>query len=242
MIFDNNNLQPQIQCIRMMKNKSFVGIMITICILLSGCSRDDITEKPSGHTHSQEYNDSDTVGEDGPNILQDGGIELWYDFYHHPCDWAVSDLRNVSQNKYIVYEGASSAKMKSAGEGVTTRISQVVPVVSGCKIRIRFRYFVEQWREKGARIYCYFRTRAAESSNISIGELRSFYSADEYYIFRGGGYGKRYLSGTLGCWQEFNETITVPPTASYLEFGVNSYYGVTMYLDDCYIGEIQYSK
>ena len=39
-------------------------------------------------------------------------------------------------------------------------------------------------------------------------------------------------------WQTFDETIVVLPTAHYFVFGVNSYFGTTIYVDDCWVTEV----
>lgn len=97
---------------------------------------------------------------------------------------------------------------------------------------------MEQWKSKGARTYCYFRTDAAETYNISADELQAFYGKEQYYIIRGGGYGITYFPHDLNVWQTFDETVEVPPTAHYFVFGVNSYYGTTIYVDDCWVTDV----
>lgn len=44
---------------------------------------------------------------------------------------------------------------------------------------------------------------------------------------------QEYRGRELNIWQTFDETITVPPTANYFVFGINSYQGTTIYVDDC---------
>ena len=34
----------------------------------------------------------------------------------------------------------------------------------------------------------------------------------------------------MNVWQAFDETVEVPPTAHYFVFGVNSYFGTTIYV------------
>ena len=103
----------------------------------------------------------------------------------------------VRRDSVIVSEGTLSAKMMSEESGNTARLEQLIPVTPGQKIRIRFSYYIEQWKSKGARTYCYFRTRAAQASNLSADELHAFYSDAEYYIIRGGGYGLTYFPHEL---------------------------------------------
>lgn len=211
-----------------------------IILLLVGCTVDDITissEQPTiDSVDSLPNSDADSIPED--NLLLNNGVEKWnMDFCEYPDKWLLPHgyCNKVTRNKNIVYEGLYSAKMKALESGVTARISQLVKITPGCKIRIRFNYYVEQWKTNGARTYCYFRTGTAENTSISIGDLRKIYSNDEYYIFRGGGYGKAYLPHTLNTWLVFDETITVPPDANYFEFGINSYFGTIVYVDDCYV-------
>lgn len=224
-----------------------VHTILLVIVLFAGCSPDEMVvnenEQPQvidsvpQSDSIPSHDDTDTTEVFGPNILRDGGIEDWVSIIGYPNIWSTNDSRDVSQNRIIICEGLSSAKMKSRESGITARIKQSIPITPGSRIRIRFKYYIEQWKTNGARTYCYFRTGAAQSTNISISELKEFYTDDEYYIFRGGGYGKAYLPHTLNTWLTFDETLTVPPTATHFEFGINSYHGTTIYIDDCYIGE-----
>ena len=172
------------------------------------------------------------------NLLANGGLEEWL-WITYPLDmpkgWVLHNNDNVKKEHSIVCEGNYSAKMQSQEKGSTARIDQRIAVSPGQKIRIRFSYYVEKWKSKGARTYCYFRTDAAEKYNIPVDELQAFYGKEQYYIIRGGGYGKTYLPHDLNVWQTFEETVEVPPTAHYFVFGVNSYYGTTIYVDDCWV-------
>ncbi len=206
-------------------------------VLLASCTPEELEIDTSEQT-----TDSTTSHINGPNILENGGLEEWISlpnfYYDVPTDWLAHNNNNVKKNNKTKYEGNYSARMKSLESGSTARVDQLIPVTPGDKIRIRYKYYVEQWKENGARTYCYFRTKSTESSNISISELREFYTDDEYYIIRGGGYGKKYLPHSLNKWLTFDEIITVPPTAKYFVFGVNSYYGTTIYVDDCFVGVV----
>ena len=42
----------------------------------------------------------------------------------------------------------------------------------------------------------------------------------------------------MNVWQTFDETVEVPPTAHYFVFGVNSYFGTTIYVDDCWVMDV----
>ena len=175
------------------------------------------------------------------NLLENGGLEEWIPLtypFDMPKGWFCHNNTNVKKDTKIVCEGRFSAKMQSQEKGSTARIDQRIAVNPGQKIRIRFRYYVEQWKTKGARTYCYFRTDAAEKYDISADDLQAFYGKDKYYIIRGGGYGKTYFPSELNVWQTFDETVEVPPTAHYFVFGVNSYFGTTIYVDDCWVMDV----
>ena len=174
------------------------------------------------------------------NLLKNGGLEEWESFWtpEMPKYWSLPSNNYVKRNKLNHCEGEYSAKMESEESGKTARLEQRIEVIPGQYINIRFCYGMTKWKSKGARTYCYFRTYAAEKYNLSAEELRSFYGDEKYHIIRGGGYGLTYLPHELNKWLLFNETIEVPPTAHYFVFGINSYYGTTMYVDNCSIKDV----
>ena len=187
-------------------------------------------------TGGNDETDEDDNRPEGPNLLINGGLEEWTTYYYDmPSGWFCHNNNNVKKDWKVVCEGKCSARMKSFEKGSTATIDQRVPVKPGGKIRIRFYYYVEQWKINGARTYCYFRTESSEKYNIPNSELNALYDKATYYIIRGGGYGLSYLPHELRVWQKFEETIAVPPTAKYFVFGINSYYGTTLYVDDCYV-------
>lgn len=214
-----------------------INIILLFFLVFVGCTIDEIDIDSVGHTP---IIIDENAFVDGPNLLKNGGLEVWNlsTYYDILEEWFAHNNGNVRRNWNIVFEGNFSAKIKSLEKGSTAIIDQRVPVTPGSRIRIRFKYYVEKWKENGARTYCYFRTNKLESSNIPIAELREFYSNEEYYIFRGGGYGLQYLPHTLNTWLTFDEIITVPPTANYFVFGINSYYETTVYVDDCCVCEL----
>ena len=227
-------------------------ILLGMSVLFVSCKTDEYNEPIQTETNdkngkndtNKDNNDDDNISvgdNEGQNLLENGGLEEWIPLisYDMPVNWLAHNNYNVRKNRNVVFEGNYSAKMQSKETGSTATIDQRIPVKSGSSIRIRFHYYVEQWKDKGARTYCYFRTRAAEVSTIPADELKSFYDNKTYYIIRGGGYGLTYLPHELNVWQEFDETIEVPPTATYFVFGVNSYYGTTIYVDDCWVNESQ---
>ena len=221
--------------------KRILLLQVLIILLLLGCSQDVIITDPY-EDDSLRDSIANTEVVYGINILKNGGLNSWHDLpncqYDVPTDWSPHNNQNVKRDHKKVYEGSCSARMNSIRAGSTARIDQEIPVTPGSKIRICFRYYVERWEENGARTYCYFRTSDVNTTNISASELREFFSDNEYSIIRGGGYGKKYLPHSLNVWLTFDETITVPPTAHCFDFGINSYYGTTIYVDDCYVGEV----
>lgn len=240
-----------------MKKKAYVLIIyIVLCIkllmcgILCSCDTGDYDEPTNTSDNITETNAEDGFKKDNHNnheeinLMVNGGLEKWVQFtyYDIPQSWYCHNNYNVRKDHDIVCEGRYSVKMQSKESGSTSTIDQCVPVQAGGKIKIRFKYYVEQWKKNGARTYCYFRTRPAEVSNISADELKALYDKATYYIIRGGGYGQTYLPHSLNVWQVFDETIDVPPTANYFVFGINSYYGTTIYVDDCWVIDVTENK
>lgn len=218
-----------------------LGLIITF--LMVGCSRDDYNDSVgennpvlplsnNGDSYIQSQNN--TLGESG-NLLLNGGFEEWVFMasYSIPKNWLNHNNNNMKSDYKVVYEGKYSARLSSLEKGSTARVDQVVRVIPGHKIRLRFRYYIEKWKAQGARTYCYFRTESAEAYTISADVLKSFYDTNTYRIIRGGGYGRTYFTDMMNVWQTFDETIEVPPSANYFVFGVNSYFGTTIYVDAC---------
>ena len=215
--------------------------LICLLILLVGCDKqkyEDFLEPDPYPVIIDHPSDGDI--DEGQNLLINGGLEEWIPLspYDMPKDWLCHNNSNVTRDYTVVCEGKCSAKMQSREKGSTARIDQVVPVTPNKKIRIRFHYAITQWKDKGARTFCYFRTRAAESSTISTEALTYFYNTNTYRIIRGGGYGLAYLPHELNRWLTFDGTILVPPEANYFVFGINSYYGTTIYVDDCWVTNV----
>ena len=210
--------------------------------MLIGCEKqkyEDLIEPEPYPTNIISHSDEGNIDE-GQNLLENGGLETWLQFtpYDLPSNWLCHNNYNVGREHKIVCEGHYSAKMKSLEKGSTATVDQCVQIIPNHKIRIRFHYYIEQWKDKGARTYCYFRTRAAESSTISAEALNYFYDTNTLRIIRGGGYGLAYLPHEQNKWLTFDETIDVPPSANYFVFGVNSYYGTTIYVDDCWVTNV----
>ena len=222
-------------------------VFFSLSVLLS-CDKEDDGIMVGGNddsfepfiTYTDENHQSSNIHED-QNLLQNGGLEKW-SWIAYPYDvperWSYYTDGNIKKNREVVYEGQYSAKMQSIEKGNTARIEQKIEVSPGHQLRIRFHYYVEQWKSKGARTYCYFRTESAEKYTISADDLQAFYGKATYYIIRGGGYNQTYLPHDLKTWLTFDETIEVPPSAQYFLFGVNSYYGTTIYVDDCWVIDV----
>lgn len=174
----------------------------------------------------------------GENLLENSGFEnrTLMANYIFP-GWLCHNNSNVVQSNDYVYEGKYSAKMSSRETGSTAIVNQVVPVIPNSKIRIRHHYYITQWKDKGARMYCYFRERSAESSTLSNDYLKEFYDTKTLRIIRGGGYDLTYFPHEQNQWLLFDETIIVPPDAYYFVFEIHSFFGTTMYVDDCYVGQ-----
>ena len=219
-----------------MKKKSIIFIIILcLSIVVSGCIREE--------TIPEQFfalNNGDEVENYGPNLMVNAGLEEWdyFQSYWNARGWLKHNNGNVKRDNEIVCEGHFSARMMSLKSGATARIDQVVPVTPGSKIKIRFKYYVSQWTTNGARTYCYYRTGPTESTRLSLNDMQALYDSDEYYIIRGGGRGIKYLPHTLNTWLIFEETIMIPPMVNFFEFGINSYFENTIYVDDCYVGEL----
>lgn len=220
-------------------------VFFSLSVLLSCDKEDDgimvegndVKELVGTNTEGSRQSSS---GNEEQNLLKNGGLEEWSSLFipEMPKGWSLPSNTYAKQNNTIFLEGRFSAKMESQEKGNTARIEQKIEVSPGHKLRIRFHYYVEQWKSKGARTYCYFRTESAEKYTISADELQAFYGKATYYIIRGGGYNKTYLPHDLKTWLTFDETIEVPPSAQYFLFGVNSYYGTTIYVDDCWVIDV----
>ena len=216
--------------------------LVCLLILLVGCEKqkyEDFVEPEPDPINIIPYPDEDNNIDEGQNLLINGGLENWtLSPYNMPNYWLCHNNYNVKRDYKVVCEGRYSAKMQSLEKSSTARIDQVVPVTPNRKIRIRFHYAITQWKDKGARTFCYFRTRSAESSTISAEALNYFYDTYTLRIIRGGGYGLTYFPHELNKWLTFDETIEVPPSANYFAFGINSYYGTTIYVDDCWVTNV----
>ena len=222
--------------------------LVCLLILLVGCEKqkyeDFVEPEPDPiniipYTEKEEGEGEREDIDEGQNLLINGGLENWtLSPYNMPNYWLCHNNYNVKRDYKVVCEGRYSAKMQSLEKGSTARIDQVVPVTPNKRIRIRFHYAITQWKDKGARTYCYFRTRAAESSTISAEALNYFYDTNTLRIIRGGGYGLTYFPNELNKWLTFDEMIEVPPSANYFAFGINSYYGTTIYVDDCWVTNV----
>lgn len=218
--------------------------LICLLILLVGCDKqkyEDFIEPDPYPINIINYSDED--GEDideGQNLLINGGLEEWETFWgpERPKEWSLPSNEYVKRDYSAHFEGKCCAKMQSLEKGKTARLEQKIQVTPNKKIRIRFHYAITQWKDKGARTYCYFRTRSAESSTISAEALNYFYDTYTLRIIRGGGYGLAYFPHELNKWLTFDETILVPPEANYFVFGINSYYGTTIYVDDCWVTNV----
>lgn len=177
------------------------------------------------------------LAQSGDNLLENNSFEeIVFMEDNIFKGWSCHNNSNVVRSNDFAYDGKYSAKMSSKETGNTAIVNQVVEVIPNSVIRIRHHYYIKQWKDKGARMYCYFRERHAESSTLSNDYLKEFYDAKTMRIIRGGGYNLTYFPHTLNQWLLFDETITVPPDANYFVFEIHSFYGTTLYVDDCFVG------
>lgn len=205
--------------------------LLCFCILLTSCS------------HSlEEVKDGIPAETDRPNqimnLLENGNCERWYDLENeYLSGWSMRDnFGSVQKECNIVYEGKYSAELSSPKSGITSSVSQRISVSSGHHIRIYFHYYVKDCSGKEPRMYCYFRESA--SKNISNDILSTFYDSNTLMIIRGGGYGEPYFPLKFGEWKLFDYVIQVPAIANYFVFEVHSYAATTMYIDDCYVVDL----
>lgn len=139
----------------------------------------------------------------------------------------------MEREQRTVFEGSFSAKLISPSKGKSAIMKQRVAVTPGHRLRISHHYYIEKGKINGARMYCYFRTTLTK--NISNAELTNLYDPKTLQIIRGGGYGLSYFPLITGKWNVFDYTITVPPTANYFVFEIHSYYETIIYIDDCFV-------
>ena len=168
------------------------------------------------------------------NLLKNASFENWNFWNEWFDDWLLPETPNyVSQSKDYVFEGKYSAKMSSEETGKTAKVRQRIAVTPNSKIRLKHHYYITKWKEKGARMYCYFLQREAQSSAFSSDYLKQFYDDKTLRIIRGGGYGLTYFPHDTNEWLTFDETIIVPPDANYFIFEIHSFNGTTIYVDNC---------
>ena len=209
-------------------------ILYVCCFLLVACSSDiDGLEEEERFPEEEIVEEIEEELDSGDNLLQNGDCESWwtmftpYDFLNQ---WFCHNNYNVKQESKIVYEGKFSARM-SAYKGETAIVNQRIEVTPNHRLRIRFHYYIEEWKNNGARMYCYFRTTSTQ--NISNTVLNEIYDKKTIKIIRGGGYGASFFPSELGVWQTFDYTITTPSIANYFVFEIHSYHETTIYIDDC---------
>jgi len=173
------------------------------------------------------------------NLLDNGDCEKWNSFsIKSDGDYLYGwSLKNHSGTVYKeaskVYKGKYSAKLLSPKTGITAFISQQINVSPGHRIRIFFRYAIDYVSGNGARTYCYF--CEGRNNKISNNKLSSFYDPMTLSIIRGGGYGLPKLPSETKEWQTFDYIIQVPAIANNFIFEIRSYAGTTLYVDDCYV-------
>lgn len=210
-----------------------------VAFLLLGCDSPLMEDGEKVYDGVQQYTGRVFLDRpnDADNLLKNGSLEHWtFSMTYDILDgWYYHNNYNMREEGHIVDHGKKSARLSSREKGATAIIDQCVSLNSSTKIRIRFRYYVEKWKDKGARLYCYFRTAETEAYTISNDELKDFYDKETLKIIRGGGYGMSYLPATEGEWQTFDYVVDVPPKATHFVFDVRSYFGTTIIVDDCFV-------
>lgn len=176
------------------------------------------------------------------NLLLNGNCEKWSSlFAMYKGDyleyWSLEEHKGtVFRESEIVYEGNHSAKLCSHTPGITAFIKQTVDVVPTHRIRIFFRYRMEQTSGNGAKMHCYL--KKSRSKNIPNDILSTYYDDATWQIIRGGGEGISRFSDTEGEWKTFDYVITVPAIAHCFVFEIHSYAGSVFYVDDCYVVDL----
>lgn len=136
-----------------------------------------------------------------------------------------------------VCEGKYAVRMSSLRVGLTASISQKIRVMAGHNLRIRFHYYIEEpCTGTKPRMYCYFRD--GNLQNISNEVLSTFYDEATWGIIRGGGYGLSYFPLEYNDWKLFDYVIQVPTIADYFVFEIHTYAGTIMYVDDCWVVDL----
>lgn len=198
-------------------------------------SQDEEMVPEGGATKEEEEETEGEKTEVNPSV-KNGDFERWlsevpYSFFYNNT--------SVKRENKIVYAGGFSARMY-ASKGTTAKLYQRIAIASNHRLRIRFHYYIEQWKKNGARMYCYFRTTSTK--NIPNTDLNEIYDKETLKIIRGGGYGLSYFPEELAVWQTFDYTITSPSTANYFVFEIHSYHGTTIYIDDCSVVDLDWEE
>lgn len=212
----------------------FYLCVLYFCILFVSCTNDLEEEKDAVPADSDIRDIPDRI----MNLLENGDCEKWYNWEsEYLSGWSLRDNHgSVQEECNIVYEGECSAKLSSPKSGITASVSQCVSVSPGHHIRIYFHYYIKNCSGTKPRMYCYFREDS--SKNIRNDILSTLYDSNTMMIIRGGGYGEPNFPLNLGEWNLFDYVIQVPAIANCFVFEVHSYIGTTMYIDDCYVVDL----
>ena len=169
------------------------------------------------------------------NLLINGNCENWTTINKPSLlnGWSLHNYNYTFLEYNTVYEGKYSVKLSTQFKGKTATLSQRVEVVPGHRIRIAHHYLIEESTGNSARMYCYFQTTL--NRNIPNDILKNYFDAKTIKIIRGGGYGMTSFPIETNQWKAFDYSITVPPTAHYFVFEIHSYYGTTIYIDNCFV-------
>lgn len=176
------------------------------------------------------------------NLLDNGDCEEWgsdfVDAENYLVGWSMREhYGSITQEADKVYEGKRAVRMSSPKPGITASISQKIGISPGHNLRIRFHYYIERaCTGTRPRMYCYFHQIGL--GNISNSVLSEFYDEATWGIIRGGGYGLSSFPLEYEEWKLFDYIIQAPDIADYFVFEIHSYAGTTMYVDDCWVMDV----
>lgn len=204
--------------------------LFALCFLLAACERDD-------RQTSMKLELTPIM-----NLLENGSCESWSDDFvsenNYLIGWSLREhYGSIIREGNRVYEGKYAVRMSSLRVGLTASISQKIRVMAGRNLRIRFHYYIEEpCTGTKPRMYCYFRD--GNLQNISNEVLSTFYDEATWGIIRGGGYGLSYFPLEYNDWKLFDYVIQVPTIADYFVFEIHTYAGTIMYVDDCWVVDL----
>ena len=215
----------------------YLNLLLIVCLLFASCKEGN--DSPSDLDKLEELELKPIM-----NLLTNGNCEEWTTLpmgNTYLSGWSLRNKDCIIKERDVVYEGSYAVCMLSPAKGITAALSQKVKVTSGHLLRLRFHYYIEpECTGTKPRMYCYF--REGGTNNIPNDVLASFYDDATWGVIRGGGYGLSSFPLEYGEWQLFDYTIEVPAIADYFVFEIHSYAGTKIYVDDCWVVDIDMYK